>query len=129
VARAWDVHRDCVTEHDRRHALLREYTNAPGMNEREVAQSLRPVLESFLRVAYPEHFAPGALLGTFRGLCQQRIGTLQEILTQADIEELRNLTEYANRFHHDTNSAWQTARINDAELLGFVRRTVEFARR
>jgi wobble nucleotide-excising tRNase len=127
--RVWDVHQDCVTEHDRRHAVLREYTNAAGANGREVAQSLRPVLESFMRVAYPEQFPPGMLLGPFRGLCEQRVGTPQQILAQADINELRDLTEYSNRFHHDTNPAWQTERINDGELLNFVRRTLAFTRR
>jgi wobble nucleotide-excising tRNase len=127
--RAWDVSRDCITEHDRRHSLLRGYINAAGANDREVAQSLRPVLESFMRVVYPEHFPPGTLLGPFRRQCEQRVGTSQEILTQADIDELRDMTEYANRFHHDTNPAWQSVRINDAELLGFVRRTLAFARR
>jgi len=127
--RSWDVNRDCITEHDRRHELLREYTNAAGTNRREVAQSLRPVLESFMRVAYPEDFPPGTLLGPFRGICQHRVGSPEEILSQADIDELRDLTEYANRFHHDTNPAYITERINDAELLNYVRRTLEFTRR
>jgi hypothetical protein len=77
-----------------------------------------------MRVAYPEQFPPGTLLGSFCGLCEQRVGGQHEILTQPDIDELRALTEYANRFHHDTNPAWLTARINDAELLNFVRRTL-----
>jgi hypothetical protein len=127
--RAWDVHRDCITEHDRRHALFRDYMNTAGTNGREVAQSLRPHLESFLRVAYPEHFPPGTMLGPFCGLCEQRVGAPHEILTPLDIDELRALMDYANRFHHDTNPAWQTARINDAELLGFVRRTLAFTHR
>ena len=127
--RIWDVNRDCITEHDRRHALLREYLGAAPPNNREVAQSIRPVLESFFRVAYPEYFPPGTLLGPFRGICQQRVGTAREILDQADITELRDLTEYANRFHHDTNPAWQTVGINDGELFAFVSRTLAFAKR
>jgi hypothetical protein len=30
--RRWNVHRDCITEHDRRHALLRDYTEKVGVN-------------------------------------------------------------------------------------------------
>ena len=127
--RSWDVNRDCITAHDQRHALLRQYTNAAGVNAREVAQSLRPVLESFMRVAYPENFPPGTLLERFRALCEQRVGSPQQILNQADIDELRDLTEYANRFHHDTNPAYITERINDAELLNYVRRTLAFTQR
>jgi wobble nucleotide-excising tRNase len=127
--RTWDVNQDCVTEHDRRHAALREYLAANTPNEREVASALRPVLEAFVRVAYPEHFPPGMLLGPFRNLCQQRVGTPQEILGAADTGELSDLVEYANLFHHDTNLAYATVGINDAELRGFVDRTLAFTKR
>jgi wobble nucleotide-excising tRNase len=127
--RAWDVTRDMVTEHDRRHALLRGYIESAGNNSREVAESLRPVLEAFVRVAFPQYYPAGSLLGPFRGLCEQRVGTPREILSQSDIDELRDLTEYANRFHHDTNTTWQSQHINDAQLLDFVRRVLAFATR
>jgi hypothetical protein len=108
---------------------LRQYLNGAAPNNRHVAQGIRPMIEAFFRVAYPEHFPPGRLLGTFRNHCEQRVGTLQEILDEDDTRELRALVEYANRFHHDTNPAWETERINDAELLDFVRRTLNFAKR
>ncbi|GFO62334.1 hypothetical protein GMPD_02530 [Geomonas paludis] len=129
VLREWDVTRECVSEHDRRHALLREYLEGNGGNGRVVAEAIRPLLESFLRVASPQYFIPGMLLGPFRGLCEQRVGGAQEILDQHHLDELRDLIEYSNRFHHDTNAAWQAEVVNDAELLGFVRRTLAFARR
>jgi hypothetical protein len=37
------------------------------------------------------------------------------------------LIEYANRFHHDTNPAWQSITINDSELTSFVSQTLAFA--
>ena len=94
-----------------------------------MAQSIRPVLEAFLRVAYPAFYPPGTLLGRFRGICEQRVGSPEEILNQDDIDELRDLTEYANLFHHDTNPAWQAQHINDAELLNFVQRALAFTQR
>ncbi len=127
--RSWDVNQDCLTEYDRRHSLLREYIDANTPNNREVAQSIRPVLEAFLRVACPEHFPPGTLLGQFRSRCEQGLVTGQQILSAQAIAELGNLAEYANRFHHDTNPAWQTAEINDGELVGFIRQVLDFARR
>jgi wobble nucleotide-excising tRNase len=127
--RAWDVNQDLITEHDRRHALLREYVQAAGTNGREVAESLRPVLEAFSRVAFPRYYPPGTLLGPFRGICIQRVGRADEILNQTDVDELKELTDYANRFHHDTNPMWRSQGINDAELLDFVKRTLAFATR
>ena len=125
----WDVDQDSVTEHDRRHALMRQYLEAGTLNSREVAEAIRPLLEGFLRVACPERFPPGTLLGPFRELCARCVGTPEEILDAHWTQELADLTEYANRFHHDTNPAWETEMINDGELSGFVQRALDFATR
>lgn len=126
----WDVRNDSISEHDKRHELVRAYLQvADPTKEREVAQALRPILESFMRVAYPEHFPPGTLLGRFIRICEPRVGMPNEILSMADVAELKLLLNYANRFHHDTNPAWQTAAINDAELSDFALRTLTFASR
>ena len=126
--RLWDVDQDCVTEYDRRHAMLRGYLAGTVLNNREVARAIRPLLEAFVRVACPEHFPPGTLLGPFRSLCVQRLGTAQEILNENATRELGDLLEYANRFHHDTNAAWETEQINGRELEGFVRRALSFVK-
>ena len=127
--REWDVNQDSITEHDRRHAMLREYLDTARPNNREVARAIRPVLEAFVRVAYPDCFPPGAKLGQFRDVCRQRVGTARQILGGRDVEELGDVLEYANRFHHDTNLAFETVNINDAELRGFVERALAFAKR
>jgi wobble nucleotide-excising tRNase len=127
--RPWNVDQDSVTEHDRRHVRLREYVTSGDGDRREVARAIRPHLEAFLRVARPEHFPPGTLLGPFLGLCRQRFGQDGEILDAARTQELGELVEYANRFHHDTNPAWETEAINDAELRNFVERALAFVRR
>lgn len=127
--RAWDVTEDSVTEHDRRHVRLNEYLRIGAGDLGEVARSIRPHLEAFLRVACPEAFPPGTLLGHFLNLCDQRFGTAEEILDRAAFDRLRALVEYANRFHHDTNPAWETEGVNDGELRGFVEGTLRFCRR
>jgi hypothetical protein len=52
-----------------------------------------------------------------------------EILSQADMGELRAILDYANKFHHDTNPAYETEQINDTELKCFARRTLAFTKR
>jgi hypothetical protein len=126
--RGWDVNRDLIGEHDRRHRALSEYVATGAGNERQVAQAIRPILEAFFRVTRPEQFPPGTLLGPFRGICEQRVATPDEILSQPKINGLRDLVEYANRFHHDTNAAWETEQINAQELAGFAMRTLAYAR-
>lgn len=127
--RIWNVALDAVTEHDRRHSQLHAFVANGTGDHRAVATSLRPHVEAFLRVACPNEFRPGTLLGPFRHHCRQRVGTADSVLSAADIQELDEIVEYANRFHHDTNPAWETEHINDLELRGFTERTLRFCRR
>ncbi|MBH0111617.1 hypothetical protein I5E68_01455 [Novosphingobium sp. YJ-S2-02] len=126
----WDVHQDCITEHDRNHALVAGFvaTGDPAQ-ERHAAMALRPMLEAYLRVAFPADFPPGSLIGPFIGRCIPRVGAANQLLSQADIDELRALKDYGNNFHHDTNPAWQTQAINSQELTGFCQRVLAFARK
>jgi hypothetical protein len=110
----WSVDADSITEHDRRHILLTEYlTNGPRGNEREVARSLRPHVEAYLRVACPQYLPPGTMLGPFHALCETRYGLTNQILNRQDMDELLDIKEFANRYHHDTNPVWETETIND----------------
>lgn len=130
VIEAWDVNHDSITEHDHRFARATAYVqNADPAQERTVAADLRHMLEAFLRVAYANHFPPGTMVGQFWTLCDQRIGTANQILSQADTLELRSVLDFANRYHHDTNPTYQTENINDAELANFASRTLAFIRR
>ncbi len=126
----WNVNQDSITEHDRRYARVTSYLQAADPNqERTVATDLRPMLEAFIRVAYPREFIPGSLLGPFVNQCIQRAGAPNQILTATDTTELRALLDFANRYHHDTNPTWQTEIINDQELAHFAERTLAFIRR
>jgi wobble nucleotide-excising tRNase len=80
---AWNVHQDAVTEHDRRHELVTSYL-AGGFagNLQEPAAALRPMLEQYVRVAYPGQFRPGDLLGPFIGHCTNVVGTPNEVMRQ-----------------------------------------------
>jgi len=125
----WDVDMDSITEHDRRHAILTTYLqNGPSGNQRDVASSLRSHMESYLRVTCPEHFPPGAKLGNFYNLCEARYGLTSQILDRQRIDELRDIKEFSNQYHHDTNPAWETEVINDAQLFRFISRTLKFTR-
>jgi wobble nucleotide-excising tRNase len=125
----WNVNDDCLTEYDRQHTRLREYARANTGNSRQVAQDIRHVLEGFLRRACTEHFLPGEVLGDFRRRIRHRRPTDPEVLPAATVVELDAISEYANRFHHDTNPGWETEAINDAELRGWIVRTLQFVRK
>lgn len=126
----WRANEDAVTEHDRRYARVKAYIAASNpAAERTVAADLRPMLEAWGRVAYPVEFPPEEMLGGFINRCEQALGTANEIMKQADIDELRGLTNYANLFHHDTNPTFETEHVNDQQLAQFATRTLRFIRK
>ncbi len=125
--REWHVSQDAITEHDRRHEILQQYADNQLGDTRQVAESIRPYLEGFLRVTFPGIYRPGGLLGQFLNHCHQKACRSDQVLNEYKTQELENIVEYGNRFHHDTNPAWQNQMINATELLSFVQRTLDFA--
>jgi len=125
----WDIQAEWFTEHDRRQDLMQAFLDA-GVNvdNRKVAESIRPHLESFCRVAFPEVAKPGKLLGLTVNELQQRAGRANALLNRAACDELDELKDYGNKFHHDGSPAWRQPAVNDQELQGFVRRTLRFIR-
>lgn len=126
----WNVSDALVTEHDRRYLRAVEYLqNADPTLQRPVAESLRPMLEMYCRIAYSKEFPSGSLIGKFHNQCMTRIGTPSEIMPKSHLDELRDLLDFGNRYHHEANSAFATETINDTELVDFTRRTLHFMKR
>jgi wobble nucleotide-excising tRNase len=125
----WPIVHDCVTEYDRQHQGLRDFLRGDRTRPREVARDVRHVLEGFLRRCCPEHFLPGETLGHLRGRIRDQPAGAHPILPAPTVLELDAICEYANRFHHETNPAWQTVTVNIAELTDWVRRTLEFVKK
>ena len=130
VIEPWNIHDDCITQNDKRHTMIAEYIEAQILDkQRDVAIALRPTLEAFMRVAYPERFPPGAFLGVFITQCRQGISNNTLILDENDISELDSLINYANKFHHDSNPNHRTEIINDIELVACCKKVLSFTRR
>ncbi|MES2960815.1 MAG: AAA family ATPase [Pseudomonadota bacterium] len=132
VIELWDIERDRITEHDKRHELVSSYILAGPADpnkQSEVAVALRPMIEAFLRVSYPAYFPPGSMLGPFHEKCLNSLKNGSAILGQLDTNELKLLIEYANHFHHDSNPAYATEIINDQTLLDYCKRVISFTSR
>ena len=127
---AWDAEAAAISEYDRLHKLVREFASAGTGQAQSVASALRVLLESFLRVAFVEHFPPGKLLGDFLSKAKQLAQAATPILSEKSYTELDNLREYANQFHHDTSKAWQenVSNVNETQLKGFANRVLAFTR-
>jgi wobble nucleotide-excising tRNase len=127
---AWDAEAAAISEYDRLHKMVREFSTSGTVQAQLVAPALRVLLESFLRVAFVEHFPPGKLLGDFLMQAKQLSQACTPILSDKSYTELDNLREYANQFHHDTSKAWQEngSNVNETQLKGFANRTIAFTR-
>lgn len=122
----WDIESEKLGRHDKRHALLMEFDSAGGGDPLKVAQSIRPHLEHYLRVACPDKFKHGEMLREFRNRARAARQAGDPIVSDSKFTELDQLVEFSNDFHHDTNPAADTATINHTQLHHFVRRTLAF---
>ena len=123
----WDASQDSITEHDQRYFMLQEYAATQTGTARDVAAAIRFYLEGYFRAVCPGEYPPRKTLGQFAGECKPKLGRPDEVINQNTIAEIENILEYANRFHHDTNPAWQSESINPLELRAFVKRTLSLA--
>ena len=127
----WDIHPDTLEDYDVRHEELRKYNEENIGNLAKIAQNIRFVLERYCRVGWPEYCPPGFQLGKFKEEIRKSLSSQTPILSSDDYEEFSCLIDYAHKFHHDTNPpAWEEEirNIKDAELQGFVKRTLEFTK-
>ena len=126
----WNAEAAALTEYDRLHKLLREYSNESTGDPEKVAPALRVVLEAFLRVAFAEHLPPGKILKDFFSIANQSKVNGTPVISDGNLDELKKLREYANQFHHDTSKNWQgnLPNVNETELKGFSGRVIQFTR-
>ena len=122
----WEPNEDQFTLYDQRHKLLRDFHAGTAPNIRQVAEALRPTMEGYLRVAFPEQCPPGTLLGVFRSRAKSHADNGTPIMDANRLQEVTEITEYANKFHHETNPAWEAENISDAELRHFSDRVLTF---
>lgn len=123
---AWDIESEKLGRHDMRHALLMKYVVDGTGDRMKVAQSIRPHLERYLRVACPDKFKDGEMLRDFRNRARAAQTAGAPIISAAKFTELDQLVEFSNDFHHDTNPAADAATVADGQLRPYVVRTLAF---
>lgn len=126
----WDAEAAAVTEYDRLYKTVLEHAESGQGDSQQVATSLRMVLEGYCRVAFIEHFPPGRLLGEFINIARQAEQAGNALLPTERLDELDDLREYANQFHHNTSKTWQSnlANVNETALKGYAGRVIQFVR-
>jgi wobble nucleotide-excising tRNase len=101
--------------------LQRFFADGEG-EPRDVVQKARPVLEAYCRNLYPTQFGEQEMLGGIVGMIRAAGATHPLFSIVDDLDEI-NL--YTRRYHHGENRQPTTEQLDDAELRGYVGRTLK----
>jgi hypothetical protein len=82
---------------------------------------IRPVLETYCRNLYPSQFGDVDMLGTII-MKIRRDAAIHPLAAVAD--DMETLNEYTKRYHHGESQNVATEPLSDAELQGFVKKTL-----
>ncbi len=106
---------------------LEDYIENGGddLQKRNAIKCIRPLIEGFLRLKYPNRFVNGKWLGDFLKLIENAtegdtIFRLKEIYEQLD-----DLNEYSKKYHHESLSNADNEIINEIELKKYVQNTLK----
>jgi wobble nucleotide-excising tRNase len=118
----WDVEAATQGAYKADRKVLTDYYHDGTGEMRHVVQKVRPVLEYYTKIlgagALADNDTLGVIVGKIRGA-----GPTHQLHPHCD--ELDNLNVYTRRYHHGDNPDAATEPINDGELHGYVRRTLE----
>lgn len=101
--------------------LQRFFADGEG-NPRDVIQKIRPVLEAYCRNLYPTQFGEQEMMGSIVGKIRDA-GAAHSL--SSIVDDLDELNIYCRRYHHGDNPNAATEPVDDAELQGYVQRTLK----
>ena len=118
----WDIERAVQGPYRRDiDTLLRFFSDNDG-DPRNVVQKIRPVLEGYCRYVCPTQFAEQTTMGAMVAEIRAA-GTAHSL--QPVVDDLDDINVYSRRYHHPETGRLTAELIDDAELQGYVRRTLK----
>ena len=122
---SWDIHDATRGDYFKNHGVLTSFANDGEGDPRNVAKTIRLVLEAYFRFKFPGEFGENDWLGDFiTKIRDAPAGSTLEAPKDV-LEELEDINDYSKKYHHDKNPSADSEPITDGELRGFVRRTLE----
>lgn len=88
----------------------------------DVIQKIRPVIEAYCRTLYPTQFGEQEMMGSIVTKIRNE-GAGHPLYPI--VEDLDELNMYCRRYHHGENPNAASEPIDDAELQGYVKRTLK----
>ena len=121
----WDIQEATKANYVQMHSILTQYRNHSTGERRLVAQSIRPLLEAYLRLKLPTEFGDREWLGDFIKKIREAGPANPADAAKVILEEVEAVNDFSKRYHHNTNSAADSEAIDDGELESFVMRTLQ----
>jgi wobble nucleotide-excising tRNase len=130
VIEEWDIESATQSRHQKNYGKIKKYLDQNEGDPLDVALCIRPLLEGYLRVRFPDEFAPKEWLGDFIKKIRESADTDPLASMKIKLEELTNINDFSKRFHHETDENYSVNRENvtEVELRPWVKRTIEFIR-
>lgn len=130
IIEEWDIDSATQSQYQKDYLKMRKYIDRGEGDRGEVARCIRPVLEGYLRVRFPDEFEPKEWLGQFIEKIRDANERDSLASMKGKLEELANINDFSKRFHHETDANFSANRNNvtDTELQLWIRRTIEFNR-
>jgi wobble nucleotide-excising tRNase len=119
---ACDLDDVCCSPYYRHHRLVSEYVDGVSSADiREVAKAIRPLLEGYYHRRFPQVIPRRKMLGDIIQFADQAVPPAPLANLKPVLPKVKEVNEYARRFHHDANLDADTALVVDGELLPFAR--------
>ncbi len=118
----WDIEKAVQTRYLADLSTLQKFFTDGEGNPRDVIQKIRPVLEAYCRNLYPTQFGEQETMGSIVGKIRDAGAAHSLALIVDDLDEL-NI--YCRRYHHGENPNAATEPVEDAELQGYIKRTLK----
>jgi wobble nucleotide-excising tRNase len=121
----WDIENETRGEYAQTHRVLWRYFYEGIGDPRKVAQSIRPLLEKYLRMKLPNAFGDKEWLGDSIQKIRDASSTSPLDAGKIILSELGAINGYSKKYHHAQNANADTEQVDDGELQAFVKRTLD----
>jgi wobble nucleotide-excising tRNase len=123
---AWEIDKECMPQAHKDYFVLCRFMDdgrPDGGDLVTVARSIRPYVEGYLRLKFPDRFASGKMLGAFIKMVREAPTGDELKMIEPRIAELEDINGFARRFPHDN-----PGQTTDAEVETYVRKAFGFVR-
>lgn len=118
----WDIENETKEGYFQDHAALTYYLQQGSKNLHDIARKIRPVLEGYCRYRFPGQFDDCGWLADMIDKIRQK-GPDHQLFSLVD--EVEAIKDFSKKYHHDIcGPKADVELIDDAELQGFVKRTL-----